>query len=254
MDPTSLIHSFCFFYRDGDLTAGWVEGLQKNKLVIVPLKGKTVLLLPHRVALFWKSSPLENEKSSAHQKLEAQLALAESASQNQDLSVIHELIGPDQNYTIEDLIADFLDDPNDPIEQMGLFMALEKERRLFKRKKNTYTARTPEELEALDARQQREEIQQKWQAQVEQWLSDIESGTWNAETPANEQQLEWVRQIQSMLVYEKDSAYWKSLSPIFKLNAPLTEDDDLKIRRLLANVGHSISWSRAGLKTSLGSF
>jgi len=37
---------------------GWIEGIQKNKLIIVPPQGKTQFLLPNRVAYSWREKKL----------------------------------------------------------------------------------------------------------------------------------------------------------------------------------------------------
>ena len=57
MDPESYVHRFWLFYRDSRMEAGWIEGLQKHKLVIHPLQGKIHILAPNRLLFHWKGAP-----------------------------------------------------------------------------------------------------------------------------------------------------------------------------------------------------
>ena len=49
MDPASYVNRFCLFFRDGQIDAGWISALQKNKLAIQPLQGKVLFLAPNRL-------------------------------------------------------------------------------------------------------------------------------------------------------------------------------------------------------------
>jgi len=48
---------------------GWIEGIQKNKLIIVPPQGKTLFLLPNRVAYSWREKKLPFNAAQAHETL-----------------------------------------------------------------------------------------------------------------------------------------------------------------------------------------
>ena len=244
MELNTFIHHYCLFYKDGSLVAGWVEGIQKNKLIISPLQGKHQLLPPNRVGVFWKNTSQEIQKPSALEKLPPQIEQAQKFAQAQELEVIHELSEPGKSYTLEVLVSDFLDNPEDPLQRVGLFLALEQDRRFFKRKNNFYTARTLEELAQIDLKHQQEKEQRLREAKVHQWILDIESGEWNAQTSASEEQLLWIQQVQSVLIYGKNSGYWKMIAPIFHLNATLNEEEENKLRKLLLQVGHPISQGR----------
>ena len=91
MELNAFIHHYCLFYKDGSLVAGWVEGIQKNKLIITPLQGKHHLLVPNRVGVFWKDASAEIQKPAALKKLPPQIQQAQKIAHAQELDVIHEL-------------------------------------------------------------------------------------------------------------------------------------------------------------------
>ncbi|MBF0286329.1 MAG: RNB domain-containing ribonuclease [SAR324 cluster bacterium] len=244
MESDILLHHYCFFYKDGNLTAGWIEAIQKNKLLISPLQGKTILLPVHRIGFSWKNTILETEKNAAHQKLQPQLDQAHILAKTHDLAIIHELTDSGKTYTFSELALDFLDSPEDLLQQLGLFIALEKDRRFFKKKNNTYTARTSEELEQAEQQEKRELEKELWEKKAKQWIMDIENGAWNAETPIDSEQQQWIDHIKSVLIYKQNSGYWKNIAPLFNLNAAANEEDDIKLRKLLSRAGYPISWGR----------
>ena len=55
---------------------GWIEGIQKNKLIIVPLSGKKQFIAGNRIALSWKDEKLPLNTDSAHESLLEQLKKA----------------------------------------------------------------------------------------------------------------------------------------------------------------------------------
>ena len=70
--------------------------------------------------------------------------------QNLELETIHSLLDEVKEYTIDEIAADFLDDPNDSVCKLGLFVALREDEFWFKHNRNlTYTPRTADELEIL---------------------------------------------------------------------------------------------------------
>ncbi len=244
MELNSFIHQYCLFYKDGNLIAGWVEGVQKNKLIIAPLQGKSQLLPQNRVGVFWQDTSPEIQKTSALPKLQFQLEQAQALAQAQELEVIHELNEHGKSYTFDEMVSDFLENPEDALQRIGLYLSLEQDRRFFKRKNNDYTARTPEELAQIDARQKQEEAQQAWETNVREWISDLETGEWTSTTVVSEEQLQWIQQVQAVLIYGKNSGYWKKLAPIFNLKATLNEEEERKFRKLLLQAGHPISKGR----------
>ncbi len=245
MELNAFVHQYCLYYKESHLVAGWISGIQKEKLSIAPLQGRDVLMKHNRLALIWSGASLVSDKPQAHQTLRLQLEQAKAMAKTQDLETIYELMEPGCTYTIDDMAADFLDEPSDPLQRVALFLALEEERRLFKRKNDNYIPRTAIELEQFDQQLQRIRAQQQWQANVKQWLLDIEESRWTAETELSQEQQEWVKQLQSVLVYGKNSGYWKTLAPVLNLGSILeNEDEDRKLRAFLQKIGQSISWCR----------
>lgn len=216
----------------------------KKKLLISPLQAKSILLPPNRVGIFWKTSPPFTEKSQALENLKIQMQQIQELAQHQELETIHELSTAGDRYTLEDLVFNFLETSDDPLQPVGLFLALENDRHFFKKKGLAYIARTAEELAQVEAKQKQVAQQKEWEAQGTQWLLDLETGLWNPQTPQSEEQQQWLEQLQSVLVYGKDSGSWKSIAPLFNLNASFNEDEENKLRRLLAQAGSPISWSR----------
>ncbi|MBF0278202.1 MAG: RNB domain-containing ribonuclease [SAR324 cluster bacterium] len=244
MELSSFIHQYCFFYKDGKLIAGWVEGVQKNKLNILPLQGKPQLLPKARVAVFWRASSPNMQKADALQDLQLLLEEINALAQSQDLEVIHELSEHGKSYEFDELVSDFLENPQDPLQRVGLYLSLESDRRFFKRKNSVFTARTSEELAQIDAKAKREKEQQEWESRIQQWILELETGNWTPKTQASEEQILWIQQLQSVLVYGKNSAYWKSISPLFNLSASPSEDEEAKLRSLLKQAGYPISKGR----------
>ena len=253
MEIDTFLHQYCLFYKDGNLTAGWVEGIQKKKLAIAPLEGKMVLLSPNRINLYWKDNS-SAEKKTALIRLKLLMEQIHQIAQNHELEVIHELCAPGKSYLLEELVDDFLDNPKDQLQRVGFFLALHRGHRFFKRKNDRYTARTAEELAQLDNKLMQEEQQRVWEEKVRQWISDLQSGIWTVNpsrgdgccsgVAADAEQLKLLRQLQSVLIYGKNSAYWKTLAPVLNLTLEFNEADEQKLQNLLQNAGHPVSKGR----------
>ncbi len=65
----SLVFHYCVFFRDNKMEYGWIEGLQKNKLIIVPLHGKKQFLAGNRIAFSWKDDKLPLNADAAHESI-----------------------------------------------------------------------------------------------------------------------------------------------------------------------------------------
>ena len=253
MEIEAFLHHYCLFYKDGNLTAGWVEGIQKKKLAIAPLQGKMLLLPPNRISLHWKNGSFA-EKKKALLRLKHLMEEIQQIAQNQDLEVIHELSSPGESYLLEELMEDFLDNPQDQMQRIGFFYALQNDRQFFKRKNDRYSARTAQELAELDNKLMQEEQQRVWEEKVRQWIVDLQSSTWPADSSQREvqqcratasaEQLQWLRQLQSVLIYGKNSGYWKSLASVLNLGVEFNEAEEKKLQTLLLQAGHPISKSR----------
>ena len=132
------------------MESGWIEGIQKNKVIVVPAHGKKHFLPANRIAFSWQEKKIAENAVSAHESLELQLKQAEQFKQTFELETMHSLLEEIREYTLEELAADFLDDPNDSVCKLGLFLSLRTDSFWFKHNRNlTYTPRTDEELELI---------------------------------------------------------------------------------------------------------
>ncbi len=111
---------------------GWIEGIQKNKLIIVPPPGKTQCLLPNRVAYSWSEKKLPVNATQAHETLELHMKQAEQYKQTFELETMHSLLENMREYTLEELAVDFLDKPENSVSKLGLFLALREDSFWFK--------------------------------------------------------------------------------------------------------------------------
>ena len=81
---------------------GWIEGTQKNKLIIIPPQGKPKLLLPNRVAYSWREKKLPFNAAQAHETLELDMKQAELYKQTFELETMHSLLEDMREYTLEE--------------------------------------------------------------------------------------------------------------------------------------------------------
>jgi len=139
----SLTNHYCIYFMDHTLEFGWIEGIQKNKLIIVPPQGKTQFLPANRVAYSWREKKLPFNAAQAHETLELHMKQAEQYKQTFELETMHSLLENMREYTLEELAVDFLDKPENSVYKLGLFLALREDSFWFKHNRNlTYTPRT----------------------------------------------------------------------------------------------------------------
>ena len=84
----SLINHYCVFFQDHKLDYGWIEGIQKNKLIIVPLQGKIIFLPENRVAFSWRGKKLPLNAVQAHETIGQHLKQAEQYKQAFELETM----------------------------------------------------------------------------------------------------------------------------------------------------------------------
>ena len=111
----SLINHYCVFFQDHVLNYGWIEGIQKNKLIVVPTKGKILFLPKNRVAFSWRVEKLPLNAVQAHETLEKHLKQAEYYKQTCEPKIMHSLLEDRREYSLEELAFDFLENPNDSV-------------------------------------------------------------------------------------------------------------------------------------------
>ena len=244
MELQRNLHSFCYFYKDEKLSPAWIENIQKNKWMIRPLKGKSFLISPNHTLYHWKPSRSVHSWETAEQQIHQEIEQAQEQIHSIDIQTIYELCELDQVYTIPQLADLFLDQPENLIEQLALFLTLEDNRVLFKKKADGYSPRSTQEVQQIQIREEKENEKKRYLAQISQWLAQIDSGEWNASTPCNEEQSVWIAQLESLLLYGKDSPFWDGFANTLHLNPNTPDSNENRIRTWLKNIGQPISWSR----------
>ena len=63
----SLLYHLCVFFRDNRMEFGWIEAVHKNKLIVVPQKGKNQFLPENRIAFSWRGEKLAYNANQAHE-------------------------------------------------------------------------------------------------------------------------------------------------------------------------------------------
>ncbi len=244
----SLLFNYCIFFRDNRMESGWIEGIQKNKVIVVPAHGKKHFLPANRIAFSWQEKKIAENAVSAHESLELQLKQAEQFKQTFELETMHSLLEEIREYTLEELAADFLDDPNDSVCKLGLFLSLRTDSFWFKHNRNlTYTPRTDEELELMKMQLARQQELLERAVNIQKWIKQLESGEWNAEAEISEEQQNWLDQLLNLLTEGTDSPNWKEFSSLLDWGSTFGIGEENSIKRWLDNAGSPVSFSRLTL-------
>ena len=244
----SLVFHYCVFFRDNRMEYGWIEGIQKNKLIIVPLHGKKQFLAGNRIALSWKDDKLPLNADLAHESLVEQTKKAEQFQQSCELETIHSLLDEIKEYSLEELAVDFLDDAQDTICKLGLFLAMRADSFWFKHNRNlTYTPRTEEELELLKIQLARQKELKERELNIQTWIKNLESGDWHADSEISIEQGQWLHQLLNLLTEGTDSQYWKEMSSLLDWGSALGIGEENALKRWLERAGSPVSTSRLTL-------
>mgnify|MGYP006409930283 FL=1 len=244
----SLVFHYCVFFRDNKLEYGWIEGLQKNKLIIVPLHGKKHFLAGNRIAFSWKDDNLPLNADAAHESIAVQTKKAEQFQQSCELDTMHSLLDEIKEYSLEELAIDFLDDAEDSICKLGLFLAMRADSFWFKHNRNlTYTPRTEEELELLKVQLARQKELKERALNIQTWIKNLESGDWHADSEISTEQRQWLDQLLNLLTEGTDSQYWKEISTLLDWGSSFGIGEENALKRWLENAGSAVSTSRLTL-------
>ena len=244
----SLVFHYCIFFRDNRMEFGWIEGIQKNKLIIVPLNGKKLFLAGNRIAFSWKDDKLPLIADLAHESLLPQIKKAEQFQQICELEIIHSLLDEIKEYSLEELAADFLDDAEDPICKLGLFFALRADSLWFKHNRNlTYTPRTEEELELQKVQLSRQQELKERAVNLQKWIKQLESGEWHADSKISSEKMKWLEQLLNLLTEGTDSQYWKEISSLLDWSSSFGIGEENTLKRWLESAGSPVSTSRLTL-------
>jgi exoribonuclease-2 len=244
----SLVFHYCVFFRDNRMEYGWIEGIQKNKLIIVPLHGKKQFLAGNRIALSWKDDKLNLNAELAHESLLEQTKKAEQYQQSFELETIHSLLDEIKEYSLEELAVDFLNDAEDTICKLGLFLAMREDSFWFKHNRNlTYTPRTEEELSLLKVQLARQKELKDRELNMQTWIKNLESGDWHADSEISTEQKQWLHQLLNLLTEGTDSKHWKEMSSLLNWGSSFGIGEENALKRWLEKAGSSVSTSRLTL-------
>ena len=244
----SLIHHYCIYFRDNRMEYGWIEGLQKNKLIVNPVHGKNQFLPENRIAFSWSDKKIPDNSVQAHDALALHLNNADQFKQNCELETMHSLLEAERDYSLDELASDFLDDPDNQISKLGLFLSLRDDHYWFKQNRNlTYTPRTTEELEVLQIQLARQHERQKRAENIQKWIHQLESGLWNAETNISAEQNILLDQLLNLLAEGVESPFWKEFSSQLEWGNYLGLAEENSLKRWLASAGVPISPGRLTL-------
>ena len=244
----SLVFHYCVFFRDNRMEYGWIEGIQKNKLIIVPLHGKKQFLAGNRIALSWKDDKLNLNAELAHESLLEQTKKAEQYQQSFELETIHSLLDEIKEYSLEELAVDFLNDAEDTICKLGLFLAMREDSFWFKHNRNlTYTPRTEEELSLLKVQLARQKELKERELNIQTWIKNLESGDWHADSEISTEQKQWLHQLLNLLTEGTDSQHWKEMSSLLNWGSSFGIGEENALKRWLEKAGSSVSTSRLTL-------
>ena len=97
----SLLYHLCVFFRDNRIEYGWIEAVHKNKLIVVPQKGKNQFLPANRIAFSWRGEKLAYNANEAHELLGQHLKTAFNFMKKLELETIHSLLDEVREYTID---------------------------------------------------------------------------------------------------------------------------------------------------------
>jgi exoribonuclease-2 len=157
-----------FFEDDGKGLLGFIRGIQKNRFLVIPLRGKELLLAAPRLYPIQAAIPAQMSTDAAKREfLEGLLSKGQAVAESiavTGIAELWELLGSEDQVRelgAEEIASLFFSDPN-ITEQLGMLLFLLQDRTYFKRNRFLFCPR-PEEIvlelvKAEQVRQQREVI------------------------------------------------------------------------------------------------
>ncbi|MBF0349610.1 MAG: RNB domain-containing ribonuclease [SAR324 cluster bacterium] len=196
----------------------------------------------------WSIPVSITESSRIRILLEHQIHEIQEIRQQQDLQIIHELLVPDQEYTLEELAENFLDSPQ-PVPRLALLIALLEDNLWFKRTRHqTFIPRTSAELELIETQTRQARKLAAKSIQIQKWIMQLDQQQ-SLSVDDDPDLREWLQQLRSVLIQAKESPHWKEISTLMNWNT-LERDDECKIRKWLLQSGMPVSWCRLLLEKS----
>jgi len=224
---------------------GWIEGTQKNKVIVVPINGKNQFLAENRIAFSWKDKELPLNSTMAHESLKFQINEAKQFMGTCELETMHSLLDEIREYSIDELAENFLDNPKRSVHRLGLFFSLRENSFWFKHNRNlTYTPRTQEELENLRVQLTRQKDSKEYSEKVKAWIKLLETDKWGTESKISTKQKNWIDQLLNLLVEGTESKFWKEFSSALGWGASFGNTEEKSLLKWLCNAGNPVSRSR----------
>ena len=88
----SLISNYCIFFRDNRMEFGWIEGIQKNKAIVVPIQGKKQFLPANRIIFSWKDKVIPLNSSMARESIALHIKKANDFKKTFEIQTMHSLL------------------------------------------------------------------------------------------------------------------------------------------------------------------
>ena len=204
---------YCCFYLHQRLCLGWAKSTQGDHLSVVLADGSSLRQRGANLLYAWDGAPAEDDAAALAQ---LQTHSQQAQAQLTRVDALYAAVVPGQPVAFEDLATQSGASAEDGWARGLLFSSLLQDSRRWRYSKGAFTARSPEEVAAREAREQREAAELAWAAKVETWRTELEAGTWQAEaardTGSQTERTEFLDQLQSILALEKRSPHWTLVS------------------------------------------
>ncbi len=242
MNLESLVRDYCLFFRDSRIESGWIEGVQKNKLIVKPLQGKTQFLPPNRILFSWRKPVPPKSIEEAHAILRLDVEKAQELKTKQDLETIHDLLESGKEYRLEEISEDFLDSTDDPLEMISLLLALREDSRWFKCNRNlSYTPRSPQELEQIDIQNAREQERTQKAEQLQAWIARLESNSQPSPVDLGGEAKTWLDSLLHILIHGHECRQWKDMAPLLGWGQVMGYAEERKLKLWMERAGRSVT-------------
>ena len=88
---------------------GWIEKIQKNKALVIPIKGKKHFLPANRIVFSWKDKKFPSNASMALNSIAKHVKEAEALKETYEIETMHSLLDEAREYSLGELSDNFLD-------------------------------------------------------------------------------------------------------------------------------------------------
>ena len=241
------MNSYCFFYKNKDLTIGLIKEKRKNnKILVLPRNGSEAVLTQSQLEFEWTDNgalPADSER----EYLESKFSQIETQAGSIDLSVIWELCESEgkQGYELKYLAENFLEENEEPWMMAALFLGLKKTSRLFRHKRNEFIPLTAKEVEEFDTKKEKEQLEAKRQELEKIWMDALQKN--QSPLVDSEQEIEYQEFCDKLFDVAKLRSESKYCSA-FEKGMKTRFDDDLLSDNILLEalglVGHHMSWGK----------